>query len=81
MAMKLQPGPKKRSEFKRDLCLEMGVGVLLGSVLACRPVVTIGWSEILLIGGLFFVVIGIPLFRLYRKWVAFQLENEQEDDQ
>jgi len=45
---------------------------LLTVSLACRPVLTIGWEEILILALLILVLIGPTLFRLYRRWDEFQ---------
>ncbi|MBT3390808.1 MAG: hypothetical protein HN413_10385 [Chloroflexi bacterium] len=39
---------------------------------ACRPVLTIGWSEIAIVIVLVVVLVGPMLFRLYRRWDEFQ---------
>lgn len=46
--------------------------ILLLASLACRPVVTIGWSEILVLAVIILVLLGPFLWRLYRFWLAYQ---------
>lgn len=45
---------------------------LLLSLLACRPVITIGWQEIGILLLLLLVLIGPLLFRLYKRFDEFQ---------
>jgi hypothetical protein len=37
---------------------------LLITILACRPVIAIGWNEFLIIAIVFAVLLGPPLYRL-----------------
>lgn len=43
-----------------------GLIVLLISLLSCRPIVAIGWPELLILVLLVAVLLGPLLFRLYR---------------
>jgi fatty acid desaturase len=43
-----------------------GLTVLLLSLLACRPVIAIGWPELVIIVVLVAVLMGPLMFRLYR---------------
>jgi hypothetical protein len=55
------------------------------SMLACRPVLTIGWQEVGILVLLLLVLIGPVLFRLYKRFDEFQQwktkkgENKTED--
>ena len=44
-----------------------GVSVLLLSMLACQPVIAIGWKEILFIFILIAFLIGPPVYRFIRR--------------
>lgn len=48
------------------------VAVLLISTLACRPVLTIGWTEILIILGLLALLLGPALYKIYQRINEFQ---------
>lgn len=41
---------------------------LIFSTLACRPVLTVGWSEILIIGLVFLLLIIPPVWRFLKKY-------------
>lgn len=62
---------------KKSLRVGMVGGALAGSALACRPVVTIGWSEILILA----LIILIAFFPLLVKIIRFflRLEEGKED--
>ena len=51
--------------------------VLLLSLLACRPVIAIGWDELFIIVLLVAFLLGPLLFRLGRAWSRFQ-ESERK---
>jgi hypothetical protein len=53
---------------------------LLLTTLACRPVITVGWQEIAIVGAVILLLIGPPLFRLYRRVVEFQRWRERKKD-
>jgi hypothetical protein len=46
--------------------------ILGGVTLACRPIMTIGWQEILILIVILGVLVGPALFRLYNRWDEFQ---------
>lgn len=58
------------------------LAVLLLSLLAlaCRPVLAIGWGELLIFLLLLLLAFGLPLWRFWRKRRAFQKENKREKD-
>jgi uncharacterized membrane protein (Fun14 family) len=56
----------------------IGVALLSLSVLACRPVITVGWSEIAILFVIALFVAGPLLFRLYRILARFQKSEERE---
>jgi hypothetical protein len=53
-----------------------GVSVLLLSMLACQPVIAIGWKEILFIFILIAFLIGPPVYRFIRR---FENSLKQKD--
>jgi hypothetical protein len=55
----------------RSCTLPPLIAVLL-STLACRPVITIGWQEIGIFIILLLVLLGPPLYRLYKRYQEFQ---------
>jgi hypothetical protein len=64
-----------REGYRRGL---VGVALLSLSVLACRPVITVGWSEIAILFVIVLFVAGPLLFRLYRILASFQKSEERE---
>jgi len=48
------------------------LSILLLSALACRPVITIGWQEIGILVLLLLVLLGPPLYRLFKRFDEFQ---------
>ena len=46
------------------------------SVLACRPVLTIGWAEVAIVGGLFLLLAAPFLIRVMRFIIRLQDERE-----
>lgn len=46
--------------------------------LACRPVIAIGWGELLVFLLLFLLLFGLPLWRFWKKWQAFRKHNGRE---
>ena len=57
----------------------VGVSSLVG-LLACRPVMTIGWGEIAIILVLVLLLIGPMLWRLFRFMARSREENHDERD-
>jgi hypothetical protein len=53
---------KKRS----DHLILINIIILLFSVLSCRPIIAIGWPELIILVILVGVLLGPLLFRLYR---------------
>jgi hypothetical protein len=64
-----------REGYWRELT---GVALLSLSVLACRPVVTVGWSELAILFVIVLFVVGPLLFRLYRILARSQKPEERE---
>jgi Flp pilus assembly protein TadB len=58
----------------RTAYLFRAAGALILATLACRPVVTIGWGELLLVGLLAVLVLGPLLIRFFRQ--ARRQDNE-----
>jgi len=48
------------------------VAAVLISTLACRPVITVGYTEMLIVAVIGLILLGPLLFRLYRLMVRFQ---------
>jgi len=65
--------------MKQPLKMHLFVGTLMMSSLACRPVMTIGWQEILILVVVIAVLIGPALFRLYRRWDEFRNWRDNRD--
>jgi hypothetical protein len=55
-----------------------GIGALYLVTLACRPVIAIGWEELLLLILLFAFLLGPPLYRFIRR-VETLLKREKKD--
>jgi len=55
------------------------IATLLTTSLACRPVLTIGWTEILIIAGLFVLLLGPALFKLFQRINQFQNWKKSKD--
>ena len=47
--------------------LHIGSFILLSSMLACRPVLAIGWGEFLILAVVIVVLIGPPVYRFFRR--------------
>ncbi|HSK87385.1 MAG TPA: hypothetical protein VK880_03470 [Anaerolineales bacterium] len=45
---------------------------------ACRPVIAIGWEELLILVVLFVFLLGPPLYRLIRKVENFWRQNRKD---
>lgn len=54
-----------------------GLVALLLSVLACRPIFAIGWTELLILIVIIAVLLGPVLLRVYR---MFEKIRDAEDD-
>jgi hypothetical protein len=52
---------------------------LLLNVLACRPIIAIGWSELIILFILIAVLLGPLLFRLYRFVDKVQKASRSEE--
>lgn len=58
----------------------LAAATLLGlSLLACRPVMTVGWEEILILVVLFLFLFGPPLFRFYN-WLHRNKPNRKSKE-
>jgi hypothetical protein len=55
-------------KFSRRL---LALPVLLG-LLACRPVLTVGWSELFIFGMILLVLAGPSLWRFYKRYRKFR---------
>jgi hypothetical protein len=54
--------------------------ILLLATLACRPVLTVGWGEILLIGGVLLFVLAPLLLRVGRFLIRLQDQKKSQDE-
>lgn len=63
--------------MRRRIVLTLSLLAL--SMLACEPVIAIGWPEILFIGVLFVFLLGPPLYKLYRRWEKFKADLKQKE--
>lgn len=52
--------------------------ILLASLMACRPIIAIGWTEIIIIVILVAILMGPLLFRLYRFIDRVQKASKEE---
>jgi hypothetical protein len=57
-----------------------GLIVLLLSLLACRPIIAIGWPELIIIVILVGVLMGPLMYRLYRFLDKVKKVNQSEDE-
>jgi len=51
---------------RSDYPVLISIIILLGSLLACRPIIAIGWPELIILVILIGVLLGPLMFRLYR---------------
>jgi len=72
--MELKPGPD-RSACNRKL---LWAAALLWMVsFACRPIITVGWAEILILAGVILFALAPFLLRVYRAYLG--IEDDSED--
>lgn len=57
-----------------------GLTVLLISMLSCRPIIAIGWPELIVLFILIAVLLGPLLFRLYRFLDKIQKASRAEEN-
>jgi len=57
---------------RRRTCIVTAISAILSGLLACRPVIAIGWVEFLFIFVLMAVLLGPPLFRFWRSFSDYQ---------
>lgn len=74
--MELKTGPGK-SPFNRHLF--WAVAVLWVAGYACRPIITVGWAEILILAGVISFAIAPFLLRAYRAYLG--IEDDSKHDQ
>ena len=57
----------------------LAVLAVLFSTLACRPVLTIGWSELFIFGVILLIFAGPGLWRFYKRYRKFrEYEKDKE---
>jgi len=59
--------------------LPAAIAFVLG-LAACRPVIAIGWNELIIIVLLVAFLLGPLLFRLGRAWSKFQESQKKQQD-
>ena len=59
--------------------LQIGLAVLALSLLACEPVIAIGWREIFIVLGLIVFLFGPPLYRFIRTVDDFLKSRAKKD--
>jgi hypothetical protein len=59
--------------------LARAAGLLVLANLACRPVITIGWGELLLLGLVAALLLGPILLRFFRRRVERQDQDIRRD--
>ncbi len=66
---------------KKALRMRMVGGVLAGSALACRPVITVGWSEILILALIILIAFFPLLLKIFRFYLRLEgKKRDREDD-
>jgi hypothetical protein len=55
-----------------------GLAVLLFSILACRPVIAIGWEEFLFLFVLIAVLLGPPFYRFVQRLEDFRRHKKKD---
>lgn len=53
-------------------------GALALSLLACRPVMTVGWTEILILFALVAFLFGPLLFRIFIWWQKYKADQQEK---
>ncbi|MBT3321076.1 MAG: twin-arginine translocase TatA/TatE family subunit [Anaerolineae bacterium] len=48
------------------------------SLISCRPVLTIGWTEILILAVIFLIILGPSFLRFYKRYRKFR-KYEKKD--
>ena len=61
--------PLERNNMYRNLLYSLLI--LLLSTLACKPVIAISWNEFLIVGILFAVLLGPPIYKFIRRVEEF----------
>lgn len=55
----------------------LSAGAVLLSTLACRPVITIGWAEIAIIGGLILLLLAPFIVKVLRLFARIEKDEDQ----
>ena len=56
----------------------LAILAILLSTLACRPVLTIGWSEIFILGIILLVLVGPSMWRFYKGYRKFKKHEKDK---
>lgn len=54
--------------------------LIILSTLACRPVLTIGWSEMGILAVILIVLLGPSLFKFYKRFDEFKNWKNDKDE-
>lgn len=54
------------------------MAALVAGALACRPLITVGWTELLILAGVIVFAISPFLFKVYRFFLRMEKEKEDE---
>jgi hypothetical protein len=65
--------------MEKHFSILLGITVLLAAAVACRPIIAIGWPELILLTVLIVVLLGPLLFRLYRFLDKVQKATRSEE--
>lgn len=52
-------------------------GAVMLNTLACRPVITIGWAEIVIIGGLILLLLAPFIIKVLRLFARIEKDEDQ----
>lgn len=65
--------------FHPNLWVSFAIFVLALGFLACRPVIAIGWVELLILIVIIIFLFGPYLLRIYRTYETLQKEDKSEE--
>lgn len=65
--------------MSRRLRLTAFICLLSLSLLACEPVLAVGWQEILIVFALLTFLVGPTLYNLYQRWEKFKANIRPKD--
>ena len=65
--------------MEKHFSILLGIAALLAAAVACRPIIAIGWPELIILTLLIAVLLGPLLFRLYRFLDKVQKATRSEE--